>query len=146
LTNRALDNGLSAKGKKQARRVARYYKERFGGGPAPRFFSSPKRRCLETLAPLAKFVKRPVHSDAALLEQGPAEGRERFVKRIESFLGPWRGRRRALAVFCSHGDWIPEAIRLLTGAPVILKKGGWAEVKWGADGVPRLRRVLQKLP
>lgn len=46
------------------------------------------------------------------------------LKPLRAFAAEWRRSKKALMILCSHGDAIPELVRLLAGVPVELKKGG----------------------
>jgi broad specificity phosphatase PhoE len=158
-SDRSRDNGLSKKGRAQAARLA----ARFGAleGPAPRVVrSSPKRRCLETAAPLARLWGVAVVADDALDERGEAESRRAFRVRIAAVL-----RRAALeaaagrpAVLVTHGDVAAEAPAVALGArsraaePFPCAKGAFHHLRRdGRDWVvaaandrahlPRARRV-----
>src|SRR4051794_36350749 len=74
------DNGLSAKGRRQARAAARFFKKRFKGRK-PNIFSSPKRRCRETLEPIAKLSGREIQIVDCLNEsESPTEIRHRILR------------------------------------------------------------------
>lgn len=135
------DNGLSPKGKKQAVRIRRMYKKRYQDASAL-LVSSPKKRCLETLEPLAKKLSREIRIDP-LLDEGP-----QLRTRVKRFLKWWRMEAPALTVACSHGDWIPELFKEVSGGGILLDKGGWAEIELDGDGEddrPELRWILQDL-
>ena len=138
------DNGLSTKGKRQARRLAAYFRRRFGKKKKAIVLSSPKLRCLETVIPLARAAKTPVEVEPRLNEMGGngKESSRQFGERITEFARWWREEAPPFVVACSHGDWIPEALAELTGASLDLKKGGWAEVVL-EDGKPRLVWLMQ---
>lgn len=101
------DPFLSDRGREQARRLPIEW-----GAPAVAsvsLISSPKRRALETLQPLAEAWGRNVVVDAALDERRPGESGADFSTRvrrsIESFEAAPPGE---LLVLCSHLDWIEE--------------------------------------
>ncbi|WP_334142125.1 SixA phosphatase family protein [Rhabdothermincola sp.] len=81
--------------------------------------SSPARRCVETVEPLAALTGTEVHHCAALLEG--AEPDEAVSLLLE--LAPLDG------VLCSHGDLIPKMLSRLVargmraGDPLISQKG-----------------------
>ncbi len=128
------DNGLSAKGLKQAKAVRRFFKRRYGRAE-PAIFSSPKVRCIETLEPLARWLNVPIERLAELDEGGSLDGKIRaFRDHFVSLESPSRHPDEPeLVVACSHGDWIPRAIELWTGTEIFLDKGGWAELRWTDD-------------
>lgn len=135
--DRAEDNGLTKKGGGQALAVRRFYKRRFRDNGAL-LLSSPKKRCLETLNPLAKALGRKIKKDDRLLE-----GSERMKARLGDFWEWWLEEAPRRVVACSHGDWIPDFLALAVHAPIPLKKGGWAEISL-YDGVARLECLMQR--
>jgi broad specificity phosphatase PhoE len=139
--NRSLDNGLTKKGKRQARRLLAYYKIRFPK-VKPLIVSSPKKRCVETIQPAADYAGAPLVLDRALLDVALPKGRFSPPARVAGFLHWWRKEAPETVVVCSHGGWITAALRALTGADLELKKGGWAEVEL-AGGRPRLAWLIQ---
>jgi 8-oxo-(d)GTP phosphatase len=136
------DNGLSEKGKEQAKAIAKYYLGRFPDS-SPVLLSSPKIRCVETLLPLADKTGRDIKVVDLLDEQ--FETNTAFQRRIAKFLQWWKKSQPSVLVVCSHGDWIPAFSRLFLGTAIELKKGGWLELE-SKSGVLRLRWVLQKVP
>lgn len=129
---REVDNGLSAKGRRQAAWGADYFRHHFSG--RARFISSPKLRCLETLLPIARRARIEVSS---LLDEGRG-----LRRRARAFLRQWRASRQGLTVISSHGDLIPALLEAASGAPVELAKGGWAILE-EIDGRVRLTWILQ---
>ncbi len=68
--DRDRDNGLSEKGQKQAKNVAKFFKEyssKTDTNPNT-LYSSPKLRCQETLAPLSKLLNLPIAVEPLLDE------------------------------------------------------------------------------
>ena len=124
---RELDNGLSAKGRKQARQALAFFKKRFKGVRG-QLFSSPKKRCVETLAPIARYARTKVTVDPELDEGGNLEGKaQRFLQR-------WHDSPAELTVISSHGDWIPVFTEIALGTSIDISKGGWLElVRDGED-------------
>jgi broad specificity phosphatase PhoE len=141
-SDRLKDNGLSDKGLEQSRRLAAYFKTRFvsdrGKDAETRLalFSSPKKRCIETLGPIAKLLGAKIAISDLLVEQTGLETESAFKKRIGKFLREDHGCETAIV--CSHGDWIPYAIELLSGASVDVKKASWVEIENGS-----LLRLIQ---
>jgi len=132
---RELDNGLSEKGRGQARWVKRFFDQRFKDLDSGLWLvSSPKVRCLETLSPIAKSLGRPLDSHPLLDEQGAKEPFERFEERIHLFLHEWTRSSAPLTLLCSHGDWLPTAVFHLLGVQQDFKKGGWLELEWVNGG------------
>lgn len=139
---RERDNGLSDKGKEQAKAVSRYFRERYPK-EEPLLLASPKVRCIQTLLPLADKLRKEVTLLDLLDEQNEPE--EVYNKRIEKFFRWWKQRSPNLVVACSHGDWIPLFVKRAIGASIDLKKGGWLELEIREDQV-YLLWVLQRLP
>lgn len=138
----AFDNGISPRGKKQAARVKKFYRERFGDEMAD-LVSSPKLRCVETLIPLGGLLKKEVRSEALLSEEADGE-KDEIEHRARLFLTKWLSSKKKLTVACSHGDWIPIFLREAVGVETELKKGAWAEITL-VDGEPRLTWLMQSL-
>lgn len=139
---RAADNGLSKKGMAQAKAIAKKYREEFDGKKA-RLISSPKVRCVETLEPIAKKLKREIQREPALLEQAEGESDSSYHKRIQDFFSKWEKGEEKLTMLCGHGDLFGPALEHLVGCPIDLKKGGWILVE--NDGKEtRLRELAQK--
>lgn len=135
---RNLDNGLSEKGKKQAELVKDYYITCFGDESMP-LFSSPKKRCVETLQPLAKHLKQKIE-----VVQSVGEGNDLF-QRTEDFLLEWLARDIPVCIASSHGDWIPIFIERYAGFSTEIKKGGWAELEHLDGKKFRIVNLIQDL-
>jgi 8-oxo-(d)GTP phosphatase len=125
---RELDNGLSPKGRKQAEAFQSHWEKKLAK-KKPAFLSSPKRRCTETVAPLAEALECPVRISPLLDEQGEKESREKYLGRVKRFLTWWESKGPKIAIACSHGDWIPEFLSLTEGKPSELSKGDWTVVE-----------------
>lgn len=141
------DNGLSEKGREQTERLAAYlhrYLEKEHPGEKAHFLSSPKKRCRETLSPVAAAAKREFKVDPRLSEFSPIESRADFEERMNSFIDDWKYEGPALTVACSHGDWIPACIEKLTGARIGIKKAGIVMVRVEAGGV-FLTNLIQRI-
>jgi phosphohistidine phosphatase SixA len=128
-SHKEADNGLSAKGKDQAETLSKQIQRIYGVSQAT-FLSSPKRRCIETLEPLCQAFESTVQSDPLLDEQQDSETSFKFRQRIQTFLERWIKGKDPFIFACSHGDWLPIAVELLTGAHSEFDKGGWAQVNW----------------
>ena len=126
---RELNNGLSEKGRRQVRKIFDFFFERFPDMETPVFFSSNKKRCLETLEPLSRKLERKLNTNSCLLERTERETLSQFKARIKKFISQWEKSPAPLTVICTHGDWIPTFFKLLLGTSIDLKKGGWAEVE-----------------
>jgi 8-oxo-(d)GTP phosphatase len=116
------DNGLSARGRKQAERLRRFFLGKFPKGRV-RVVSSPKARCVETVEPIARSARTRVRAEP-LLDEGAA-----LAARCARFESWWRRRAPARVVACSHGDLLPVLLLRLTGARADMSKGAWAEVR-----------------
>ncbi len=138
---RSADNGLSKKGWKQAESIADFFIRRFGKTEAA-LLSSPKVRCLETLVPLAKKLRVEVEMSPLLMEQEGSWGE--LEERIRAFRTWWEKEASPLTVACSHGDWIPAALKEYVDVDTELKKGGWAELDFDGNH-PRLTWLVQTL-
>ncbi len=148
--DRSADNGLSPKGKDQAKRLSEFFRKRFmeqrSWSPSDWvLLSSPKRRCIETLKPWESQFNIGVQIKPELDEKLEEEDAEAFVERVRdalNFLAAMSASKNV--IICSHGDWIPTAANILTGSDLELKKGAWLELepalnKW------KVRWLVQKL-
>jgi broad specificity phosphatase PhoE len=155
--DRSRDNGLSPRGREQVQALLSYFKR---SSKAPRvekgvfdpergertaWISSPKKRCLETLSPLALIEGvRPTTIDL-LLERGEDEELQHFHHRVREFCDWWLQEGPELTFACSHGDWIPACVEQLTGGKVQVSKGSWCELVISAEtGEPALRWLIQR--
>lgn len=141
------DNGLSERGLAQTEKLVKYFEKRFKGTRAF-FISSPKRRCVETLAPIAAACGGKLEKDPLLAEQGasdPVEKPKAFASRLKQFHSDWLDSKHRLTVICSHGDWIPAFLERTVGVAITLKKGGYAEIDVDDEGKRlRLRYLIQE--
>jgi phosphohistidine phosphatase SixA len=123
------DRPLSRRGHKQATGIA----EHLSGVGVSRLVSSPSVRCVQTLEPLAGMLGLRVDADDRLLEA--AGGDQALVLAAEL------SKERTAAVICSHGDVIPDMLRILKAGttrfkdPFIWPKGSiwvltWDGVRW----------------
>lgn len=141
LTDRTLDNGLNAKGKLQAKRLAKFYGRRYAA-EWPLMISSPRRRCQETLAPIARKHSLDIQENRLLIEQLPTEDHGAFVARIDSFFAWWTEQDTELIIACTHGDWISTAMQYLFRNAGDYKKGCWIELQ-NRDGAVALSWLIQ---
>ncbi len=133
---RALDNGLTDKGREQAKWVKRYFSARFDEDEVKDslwLVSSPKLRCVETLMPLSKGLGRPVDIHPNLNEGEMGEGGRILEARVQNFIKEWKQSKVEVTVACSHGDWLPYAFHQLLGLYIDPKKGSWLEIEWESD-------------
>jgi len=91
-SNREDDNGLSDKGRDQAKTLVSLFQKKIdpkGGkksGSKIVLLSSPKKRCIETLTPFSKKMDVTITIDPNLDEQRSGESSGQFEKRVASFL------------------------------------------------------------
>lgn len=121
---RDIDNGLDEKGWRQVQDL----KEQFIQGALPHgevYYSSPKKRCRETIEPLAKLAGKNMIVAQKLNEREDAESEKQFLKRIHFFIEELLSNadNYKCIYLCSHGDVLPMMIDALTGQ--------WREVKKG---------------
>lgn len=138
-THKEEDNGLSEKGIEQSFILTQEIKKQFSKLLSHQttssdsefiLLSSPKRRCIETLQPLEKYLKTQIRIDPLLGEQLNSENSLQFQKRIQNFLDQWIENNIPLTIICSHGDWIPLAIKLLVGTEKEINKGEWFQIEY----------------
>ena len=103
---------LSDRGRRQAEGLA----ARLADADITRLITSPYLRCIETLEPLGQRLALPVEDDRRLAE-GEGEG---------GALALAAGLRTTSAVFCSHGDVIPDVLDALLAKGMKLKD----ELRW----------------
>lgn len=117
------DNGLSGKGRDQAKAFRDDVLDLMVKGTV--LLSSPKKRCVETLEPLAKKAGLPIEVDKLLDEQDHGESYGALERRIELFVGWVSASEHPVIVACSHGDWIPLFCETAASLPRDFKKGEW---------------------
>jgi 8-oxo-dGTP diphosphatase len=96
------DRPLSDRGRAQAEHVA----ASLAGLPVREIWSSPARRCVETVEPLAAARKVKIRVTDDLAEGAEAEAAIAFL----------RSRAHKDAALCSHGDLLPKIVRRLSAA------------------------------
>lgn len=102
---------LADKGVKQAKALAGELRA-FG---VRKIVSSTATRCLQTVAPLAQSLGRPVAETDAISQDAWEDGLDDIVSVVEERIAAGKG-----AVLCSHGPVLPgiiEQLSLSTGAP-----------------------------
>ena len=128
--------GLSEDGGRQAQRIA----DRLGEAGVTRVLSSPYPRCVQTVEPLARRAGVEVELHRVLAEGG----NERHIFSLMMSLAGTD------AVLCSHGDTIPEVIRLLriTGTVIGGQHGNAKGSIWTitSDGESLLTAEYAKTP
>ncbi len=141
------DNGLSEKGKNQVEDLVRYFEtwvKREHDGVKVKCFSSPKKRCVQTLEPVARVLDRHLEIDARISEVSPLETEFQVKARLESFLEEWRTKNSEVTLVCSHGDAIPVMVQMLTGARIGIKKAGFVQIE-GVAGDFFLTALIQRV-
>jgi broad specificity phosphatase PhoE len=131
-TDRSRDNGLSDKGKKQALILLEYFERRAKDDDFlqnAQFLSSPKKRCIETLKPIADRLKVPIGTNADLEEQRKDERFDLVDRRARKFLSWWTNEGPEVLFISSHGDILPLLAFHMLGTSIDVKKGSWLEVE-----------------
>lgn len=90
---------LTKKGKAQAKSIAESLRER----EIERIFTSPYKRCVQTVEPLAKMIGATIEISDALAEGPDIDAAYDLIHNLAG----------ANAVLCSHGDVIPAAMNRL---------------------------------
>ncbi len=132
ISDRSLDNGLSEKGHEQVEDLL----GDLDNGSLPQakvFWSSPKKRCQETLKPLSEAEEGQYSVEPLLDEQAPHENQKQFIERL-GVLVKKLSQQKETTYLCSHGDVIPEVIFLLVGLHLDLGKGEAVIVSRDNDG------------
>jgi 8-oxo-dGTP diphosphatase len=121
------DRPLSRRGHKQATAIA----DQLAGVGLSRLVSSPSMRCVQTLEPLADRLGLRVDADDRLREG--SDGDQALVLAAEL------SKERTAALICSHGDVIPDMLRILKAGttrfrdPFMWPKGSiWVLTRDGA--------------
>ena len=127
MKGRERDNGLSSKGKAQARAFQKYF-QKLHGNDRFTLISSPKKRCTETLAPLARRCRCRVKVSKVFSEPQGGETAAQYKRRIRASARWWKNQGPKSLVVCSHGDWIPLFTKAVLGIEIALQKGGWLEM------------------
>ena len=138
-----VNNGLSDKGRRQVRKLFDFFFERYPDYEKPVLITSPKKRCVETLEPLARKLERKIHLEKDLEERSSEETSAEFKRRVRRFAKHWLQQKEKLTVISSHGDWIPVFLKELIGVSVHLQKGGWIEIVMNEK--PQLTWLIQNL-
>jgi 8-oxo-dGTP diphosphatase len=126
---------LTNRGRQQAEAIAADLRS----AGVTRLVSSPYRRCTQTLDPLAAELDLRVASDERLTEG--AGGEQALALADELCKEP------EAAVVCSHGDVIPELLRIFKATtarfrdPFIWPKGSTWVVTWDGDRWTKARYI-----
>jgi phosphohistidine phosphatase SixA len=112
---------LSRKGLGQAEGLVELLRDRQIG----RILTSPAVRCVETVAPLANKLATPVEKTDVLLEGADTADAYELLRKV--------AKGKSDAVLCTHGDLVPELLRMasrdglaLDDAPRWPKGSTWA--------------------
>lgn len=118
-----LDNGLSPMGKGQVDHLCQIFESQWltKEGDKFQFLSSPRKRCLETLGPIAQLVSEPVQVEPLLVELEDGESSVDLIRRVKRFIDLVTEAKDSY-VCCSHGDWIPEFVQMIEGVARPLRK------------------------
>jgi phosphohistidine phosphatase SixA len=129
------DRPLSTRGRRQADAIA----DALASVGAGRLVSSPSRRCTQTLDALAVRVGVPVEADNRLAEG--SDGVDALALADELC------KEHDAAVVCSHGDVIPEMLRILKATtarfrdPFIWPKASTWVVTWNGERWTKARYI-----
>lgn len=131
---RELDNGLSDKGYKQVGILKKWLPQQIKELEVKSVvaLTSPKKRCVETVTPVARKALAEIEIWDALDEQKESESHEKFWERVQSTIHQIHQRPEELILVCSHGDYLPLFIFHLLGVNLELNKGGVCAL--GAEG------------
>jgi phosphohistidine phosphatase SixA len=137
----SVDNGLSKMGEKQAENILEYFRARFHKGKdySIELSTSPKKRCQETIAPIADYIDQKV---SIVPELGEARDSREMDLFCNMFFDTAKKSQADLYILCSHGDWIPHFLHRFAGLDAKCSKGSWTECKWINSGL-RVERILQ---
>lgn len=131
--DRSLDNGLSAKGEKQRQKLVEFMRGRMTEEQGMReaaFYSSPKRRCFESIEPLAQLAGCKLERHTSLDERHKDESLSELNLRIQRLAKEWIASPAEYTFMSSHGDVLPLLAYHVLGASVDFKKGSWLEIEW----------------
>ena len=126
---------LTKRGRHQADAIA----EDLRSAGVTRLVSSPYRRCTQTLVPLAAHLGVAVVSDERLAEGAGGDNALTLADELR--------KESEAAVVCSHGDVIPELLRILKATtarfrdPFIWPKASTWVVTWDGDCWSKARYI-----
>lgn len=129
------DNGISEKGEKQVKRLLKYMEDHYHD-VNPYIISSPKKRCQQTIAPIAEYYKKEVEIEELVGEAPNLEGR------VREFHKWWIQKAPEFTIVCSHGDFIPICVFMMTGARADISKCSLTEIS-GPTTAPYLVHLIQ---
>jgi len=91
------DRSLDADGRAQAEKLTKWLRH----SPISQILCSPLPRCVQTVEPLAQALNLPIQIHEALAESADIDKSWKLLTKSGA----------TTAVFCSHGDVIPDLIR-----------------------------------
>jgi broad specificity phosphatase PhoE len=126
---------LTPKGHRQSAAIA----DALAAAGPDRLVSSPYRRCTQTLEPLAERLGLAVEDDPRLAEFAGGVGALALADELR--------KEHDAAVLCSHGDVIPDMLRILKATttrfkdPFIWPKACTWVVTWDGDAWTKARYI-----
>jgi 8-oxo-dGTP diphosphatase len=129
------DRPLTTKGHRQARAIA----DAIAPVRPEVLVSSPYRRCTQTLDPLAELLGLPVLGDDRMAEGADGVDALRLADELSE--------KHDTAVVCSHGDVIPEMLRILKATtarfkhPFVWPKASTWVLTWDGDRWAKARYI-----
>ena len=122
------DRPLSATGREQAEALARLHRDI----DLERLISSPARRCVDTLRPLAAVRGLMVETDDAMFEGTAPDVVDRLLRRLSA----------QYVLLCSHGDVIGATIKQLRRRGDLADRPEWPKGStWVFDDWPSPARI-----
>lgn len=101
------ERGLTEKGRAQAEAIAKYLSKI----EIDKILSSPYRRCVETVEPLANLTGLEIVEDSILGEDATFEGLQDIISHyFQAVDNPKTG---SSVVICTHGNVVPAIIELI---------------------------------
>ncbi len=129
---------LSLRGRHQANLIAEYF-EGIIKGQKPALFTSPRKRCQETLEPLSAQSSLDLLTLDSLDEGGD------FDSKIQSFLRTLENTNADIVIACTHGDWIPYFTDSVLKTSTEPKKGAIIKIIQENDDELKFAEIIQSL-
>lgn len=116
-----MSDALTPKGIQQAKSVAKRIADPPWSVSAPIIYTSPKERCVQTAAEIAKVLGSEAQETEAIDECRSDETTPRFYRRAADFLVEIKAQHEdETVVVVSHSDWLEAAAEeLLHGRPAL---------------------------
>jgi broad specificity phosphatase PhoE len=106
--------GLNARGKMEAVTLIEQLQPHLPNSLADlALLTSPKRRAIETLAPLSQALSIVPEIQQNLDERMLDENGSAFAKRITHLLKQIETTQKSVTILCTHADWLEEVCLLL---------------------------------